>query len=255
MGGITSGLIRSFKKEHQKKFPIQIPYHIKVSLQEYYENFDTWLIPDFSDKCPICGGVDCATFLGYYIRIAICPLTGFTVSDLPVLRYLCHDKGNARVCDHITFSLLPHELVPFRQLSLDFMVRAIWFNVSRQLSLTRAMDVIEDELNNLGDVADFINISTMISWQRMILTAFKLFTCDLQVMSADINMVSKFHYEQLQNTGGLKLFLDLLINHKSQSSNHPIRGPTAFAWDYYQQSGGSKQHAYFLFGRASQHRD
>jgi len=248
-------------KEHQKKSPIQIPYHIKVSLQEYYENFDTWSIPDFSNKCPICGGIDCATFLGHYIRIAICPLTGFSVPDLPVLRYLCHDKGTARVCDHITFSLLPDQLVPFRQLSLDFMVKAIWLKVSRDLSLTRALDAIEDELNNLGDVADFINISTMISWQRMILAAFEL------LMSADVNMVSKFHYEQLQDTTDLKLFLDLLINYQSQSSNHPIRGPTAFAWDYYQQSGGSEQHAYFLrvtfrlrvtfwlFGRASQHRN
>ncbi len=241
--------ISSFNKEHQKKSPIQIPYHIKVSLQEYYKNFDTWLIPDFSNKCPICGGVDCATFLGYYLRIAICPLTGFSVSDLPVLRYLCHDKGNARVCDHITFSLLPHELVPFRQLSLDFMVRAIWVKVSRHLSLTRVMDVIEDELNTLGDVADFINISTMISWQRMILSAFELF------MSVDVNMVSKFYYDQLQNTGSLKLFFEILINHHSHSNNHPIRGPDAFARDFYQQSGGFEQNAIFLFGRASQHRN
>ncbi len=241
---------RSFNKEHQKKSPIQIPYHIKVSLQEYYEDFDTWPIPDFSEKCPICGGIDCATFLGYYIRIAICPLTGFWAPDLPILRYRCHDKGDTRVCDHITFSLLPHVLVPFRQLSLDFMVRAIWFKVSRHLSYTRALDVIADELNHLGDVANFINISTMTSWQRMILTALELFT------SANIiNMVSKSHYNQLQNSASLKLFLDLLKNHQSQSSNHPIRGPTAFAWDYHQQSGGSEQRAFFLFGRASQHRN
>ncbi len=235
--------IRSFNKEHQKKLPIQIPYHIKVSLQEYYENFDTWLIPDFSDKCPICGGIDCATFLGYYIRIAICPLTGFSVLDLPVLRYLCHDKGDVKVCDHITFSLLPHVLVPFRQLSLNFMVKAIWLKVSRDLSLTRVMDVIEAELNNLSDVADFINISTMISWQRMTLAALELF------MSADVKMVSKFYYEQLQNPGGLKLFLEILVNHQPHSSNHPIRGPDVFVRDYYRQSGG------FLFGRASQHRN
>ena len=245
--------IRSFNKEHRKKSPIQIPYHIKVSLQEYYENFDTWPIPDFSEKCPICGGVDCATFLGYYIRIAICPMTGFWAPDLQVLRYRCHDKGDARVCDHITFSLLPHELVPFRQLSLDFMVRAIWFKVSRHLSHTKALDVIEAELNSLGDVAGFINISTMISWQRLILIAFELFTCDLQVISTDINIISKSLYEQLQNTVDLELFLDILVDYQSQSS-HPIRGPCAFALDYYQQSGGSKQNAVFLFGRASQHR-
>lgn len=240
--------ISSFNKEHQKKSPIQIPYHIKVSLQEYYEDFDTWSIPDFSDKCPICGGVDCATFLGYYIRIAICPMTGFWAPDLPVLRYRCHDKGEARVCDHVAFSLLPHELVPFRQLSLNFMVRAIWLKVSRHLSYTNALDVIEAELNSLGDIANFINISTMMSWQRMILTALALFR------SADISMVSKSQYDQLKNKASLELFLALLINHPSQISNHPIRGPDAFTWDYYQQSGGSKKNAVYLFGRASQHK-
>jgi hypothetical protein len=241
--------ISSFNKEHQKKSPIQIPYHIKVSLQKYYKDFDTWLIPDFSDNCPICGGIDCATFLGYYIRIAICPLTGFWAPDLPILRYRCRDKGDVKVCDHITFSLLPHMLVPFRQLSLNFMVKAIWFKVSRELSFTKALDVIEAELNSLGEVANFINISTMISWQQMILTALAHF------ISADINMVSKFQYDQLKNTASLELFIALLINHQSQIRNHPIRGPDAFTWDYYQQSGGSKKNSVFLFGRASQHRN
>jgi len=241
--------ISSFNKEHRKKSPIQIPYHIKVSLQEYYKNFDTWPIPDFSDKCPLCDGFDCATFHGYYMRIAICPLTGFWAQDLSVLRYKCHEKGDVKVCDHITFSLLPHMLVPFRQLSLNFMVKAIWFKISKKLSCTKALDVIEDELNHLGDIANFINISTMISWQQMILTALELFTL------ADINMVSKSQYDQLKNTYSLELFITLLMNHQSQIRNHPIRGPDAFTWDYYQQSGGSKKNAFFLFGRASQHRN
>ena len=47
--GITFGLYRSLTKETQKKSPIQKPYHIKVSLQEYYEKFGEWTIPDLSD--------------------------------------------------------------------------------------------------------------------------------------------------------------------------------------------------------------
>ena len=207
------------------------------------------MIPDFSDKCPICGGVDCATFLGYYTRSAICPITGFCVPDLAILRYLCHDKGDAKVCDHITFSLLPHQLVPFRQLTLDFMVKAIWLKVSQNLSLTRAMDVIENKLNKLDDVADFINISTILSWQQMILTALELVTCDLQVLN-DMNMVSKSQYEQLYDITGLHLFLKILVHYDSKTQfSHPIRGPDAFAMDYSQQSN------LFLFGKASQHKD
>lgn len=238
----------SLKKEHQTKYPIQIPYHIKVSLQEYYNKFDTWQPPDFSEKCPICGGVECATFLGYYVRAAICPQTGFYVSDLPILRYLCHDKGDARVCDHVTFSLLPHKLVPFRRLPLNFMVEALWIKISRCLSFTKAVDAIEEELNHLSDVADCISISAIMSWQHMILSALA------QFISSDIDMIPNSHYKQIQGSSDLKLFIEILIKHHSQNCNHPIRGPDAFAWNFYKQSGGSDQNAAFLFGCASQHK-
>ncbi len=236
------------KKEAQEKFPLQIPYHIKISLQDYYDNFDNWSIPDFSDKCPICGGVNCACYLGYYIRTAICPITGFFVSDLPVLRFLCYRKGDAVVCDHATFSLLPLVLVPYRQLTLKFMVLAIWIRISRHLSLTGALDVIENELNHLDDIADFINISSMISWQNMIQIGAML------LISSDIDLASEIQYVQLQDNERFSRFLKILIHYESRISGHPIRGPDAFAWEFYQQSVETDQCARFLFGLASQHR-
>ena len=83
----------------------------------------------------------------------------------------------------------------------------------------------------------------------LVILAFSLF------LSADVNMVSGLQHEQLQNTDNLQSFPELLINHQSRINNQPIRGPDAFAWDYYQQSGGIEQNAFFLFGRASQHRN
>jgi hypothetical protein len=247
--GIISGLNRSLTKETQKKSPIQKPYHIKVSLQEYYEKFGEWTIPDFSDKCLICGAADCAGYHGHYTRTATCPLTGFSVSDLPVMRFLCQGKGDKRKCDHVTFSLLPIELVPFRQLTLKFMVLAVWIMLDRRLSFTRALDAIEEELNNLGDVAEFINTSTLMSWERLIRAAFELF------LSTDIE-VCKPRYEKITaDETCVLLFLELLREYKSGNANNPIRGPDAFAWDFYQQSGGADQLALFLFGRASQHRN
>jgi hypothetical protein len=175
-------------------------------------------------------------------------LTGFSASDLPVIRFLCHGIGDIKICGHATFSLLPFQLVPFRSLSLNFMVIAVWIRISRQLSLTRAMDTIEEELNNLGDVANFINISTMISWQLMIQTGLELFCL------TDNNMVSPSKYEQLQDTE-LKLFLEIIIHHQIHINHHPIRGPDAFAWDFHQQQVGKTDHCNsFLFGWASQHR-
>ena len=85
---------------------MQEPYHIKVSLQEYYRltKSGEWKIPDFSDKCLICGAKDCAEYHGKYERGAICPLTGFEAPDLLALRFLCNDKGLRKKCDHRTFS-------------------------------------------------------------------------------------------------------------------------------------------------------
>jgi hypothetical protein len=133
------------------------------------------------------------------------------------------------------------------------MVLAIWLKVSREVSWTTALDIIEHELNHLGDVADFINIASMAAWQRMILTAFTLFTCDRQVISEDMNLVDSNNVVRLHE-GDTKLFLSILIHYQSRLSQYPIRGPDGFAWDFYQQSGGSDQCAPFLFGTASQHR-
>lgn len=227
---------------------MQIPYHIKVSLQEYYETFDEWRLPDFSDKCPICGGTNCACYLGYYIRTAICPLTGFLVSDLPVLRFLCSRKGDTLVCDHLTFSLLPLVLVPYRQLTLKFMVLAVFIRVRSHLSLTGVLDAIEDELNHLDDIADFLNISSLISWEQMILAGARLLSL------SRMDLASKVECEPLSGIKGLLPFLKIIIHHQTTIDGLPIRGPDAFAWDFYQQSGGTDQCAPFLFGLASQHR-
>jgi len=130
------------------------------------------------------------------------------------------------------------------------MIEAVWIQISRGLSFTWTIDVIEMELNNLEDVADSIYISGLVSWQRMILIALKFF-----LSSEEINMVPQSHHEQLKDATDLKLFLEILLSHKSQTTSPPIRGPDAFALDFYKQSGGFEQNAHFLFGRASQHRN
>lgn len=249
MGGITIGLTyKSLKKDNQKKFPLQVPYHIKVSLQEYYENFREWPIPDFSDKCLICGGVGCACFHGVYIRTVVCPITGFSAPDLPVLRYICNKRGNNITCDHVTFSLLPFMLAPYHRLPLQFMVQVMWIKVSRHLSLTKTLEVVEKELNHLEDIVDCISVTSITSWEKMILAALSLF------LSTDIHMISTSQYKKLQVTKGLNLFLEIIINYQSEISNHSIRGPDVFAWDFYQKSGGTDECAFFLFALTSQHR-
>ncbi|WP_320040994.1 hypothetical protein [uncultured Desulfobacter sp.] len=78
------------------------------------------------------------------------------------MRVLCFRKGDSFVCDHLTFSLLSLVLVPYRQLTLKFMVLAVLIRVRSHQSLTRVLDAIEDELNHLDDIADFLNASSLI---------------------------------------------------------------------------------------------
>ena len=140
-------------------------------------------------------------------------------------------------------------LVPYHQLSLNFMIKAVWLKFSRQLSLSKAMDAIEMELSHLEDVADFINISTLLFWQQMILMALELF-----LLSAP-NIVPQINREQLHGGDAVEKFIEILLTYQSRNDGTPIRGPDAFALDFYQQSGGVEKNAHFLFGRASQHRE
>ena len=38
-----------------------------------------------------------------------------------------------------------------------------------------ALDAIEEELNDLEDIADFINISSLMSWKRLLRAGYELF--------------------------------------------------------------------------------
>lgn len=140
-------------------------------------------------------------------------------------------------------------LVPFQQLSLNFMVKALWLRLSQRLSLSKAMDAIEIELNHLEDVADFINISNLIFWQQMILIALDRF------LSSGTNIIPQFYCDRLHGADALENFIEILFAYQSQNACPPIRGPDAFALDFYQQSGGVEKNARFLFGRASQHKN
>ena len=231
---------------------MQEPYHTKVSLQEYYLLFRSgnWELPDFSDKCLICGAADCARYHSYYERRAICPQTGFKMADLRIGRFLCRDKGIRKKCDHVTFSLLPLVLVPYRQLTLKFMILALWLRLSEKLSLFTAMDAIEKELVNFEeDIAEFLSIAAQLEWEKLIKAAFSRF-----IMSKLCNQ-ERFSIVEEAAEKRLFSFLKMALEYKSQQSDTAIRGPDGLAWDFYQLNGGAKELAPFLFGTASQHRN
>jgi hypothetical protein len=79
------------------------------------------------------------------------------------VRFLCHAKGQRKNCDQVTFSLLPLVLVPYRYLTLKFMMLSLWLRLRDKLSLFAAMDAIEEEpVNFKTDVGDFVSIAAQL---------------------------------------------------------------------------------------------
>ncbi len=227
------------KNRNQEICPIQIQYHFQDGLQNYYNKFYSFKLefPNFSDKCLICGSCDCAGYHGYYTRTVICLIAGFYVKDFPVMRYMCKKKN-------ITFSLLPLEFVPFRQLTLRFMIFALYLRLKNNLSLFNAMDTIEKKLNNLKDIAECICISNQISWEIMIKKAFKLF------VSSDLfkRYKLKSDKKRIDNKTNLIQFVEVAKMSHIENGGNTIRGPDALAFEYYLSTND------FLFGTPSQHR-
>jgi hypothetical protein len=233
---------------------MQIPYHTKGSLQEYFEATKSGnrQILDFSDKCLLCGEKDCAKYHGHYTRNANCPIENFYEKSLIIFRFICHNKGN-KICNHLTFSLLPIQLIPFRKLSLKFKILAVFIRFSKQLSLFKAIEAIETELPNLfnafADGASFLNVAAQMQWNKLIMDALKLFIAN------DVIAVTSLQRAIMMKGDKKSLLMFLQIADNYTSCIIPsIRGPDALAYDFFELNGGCKKNAPFLFGIASQHR-
>ena len=112
---------------------VQIILYIEETLSEYYAKvkgkkckvLDILDLPyDFSGRCPICGGKDCAKFIGYYFR-AVVDEKGTYYRAFPVARFLCRRKGRELISRHKTFSLLPYQLVPYTKYSMPFIIKVL----------------------------------------------------------------------------------------------------------------------------------
>jgi len=153
-------------------------------------------------------------------------------------------------CGHMTFSLLPLVLVPYRQLPLKFMILALWLRLSNKFSLFDAMDAIEEELVNFeNDIAGFVSIAAQLEWEKMIRAGFYRFVESNMSNQQQVSIMKKAPEK------GLFSFLKMALGYKSRQTDVPIRGPDGLAWDFYQLNGAAAKLAPFLFGTASQHRN
>ncbi|RKY24132.1 MAG: hypothetical protein DRP79_08210 [Planctomycetota bacterium] len=73
-------------------------------------NFESYL----GDQCPLCGRSGCYKQISEYYRNAI-TLFPHKKDVVPVARFLCHKSGR-------TFSLLPYQLIPYHQYTIDAII-------------------------------------------------------------------------------------------------------------------------------------
>lgn len=232
------------KKNQRGRFFIQIPIKIFTLLWIYSEkvqagNYD---FPDFSEKCPICGNPDCAVRIGYYYRWAVdidYDTLKIVVLEIPVARYKCNTapKGKCR-----TFSLLPDNLIPYNQYSIDFVLYILTLYILKNQTTRETLDQI-DLISPYACLVSEKILSHIISILER--TRIKLLHF-FQLFPDSNKSPPEFISFTLKDT--LKY-----LNDYPQKDTEPLYcGAYYLSAHYYEKNGSYQKNARFLFGTASQ---
>jgi len=164
--------------------------------------------------------------MGYYDR-SVKDESGYDYR-IDNARYLCNRKGSKNPI-HRTFSLLPHQLIPYLPYTVELTFKVIRF----WLEGHSIYDVLE-YASKLG-VEDSLELSasTLNVLKGVLEKAFD-------------NVVMQGEYD-IEAEEALKGFIDACKGFHSQLKGKDLVGPLAISIDYYCRSGGL-----FLFGTPSQ---
>jgi len=164
------------------------------------------------------------------------------------MRFLCHGVGKERRSGDKTFSLLPVELVPFRKLSLLYMVLSVLIRIKRKLSLLKTLDVIAAELCTGTPDILFVHESALTDHERIMRIAMRRLwkSADLFSEAADFPGDS--------GERSLLWFLEYCTNYSSNCAES-IRGPPGLSREYYILNKRHGRYGAFLFGVPSQDRN
>jgi len=241
-------------KKYDNLATIQVLIFIKETLSEYYKKVKNKkdnvltilnLCVDFNDCCPLCGGKDCAKFMGYFHRKAI-DGNGTYYKEFPIARFLCHNKGNKKGIRFKTFSLLPYQLVPYSKYSIPFIIKLMKARHIKGMSIYKVQEYMdafcEGEILSTG--------SGQLAWFKQLFT--KLINKLIASGYYQLGEIKRFWEEKEQDL--LKGFLQVAESFECFKVEPHIRGPCAFNYDFYLTGGGYFRNAYFLFGTPSQFR-
>ena len=233
---------------------IQVLIFIKESLAEYYQKvkgkkYDLVEILnlelDLRERCPLCGGKDCARFIGYYTRIVI-DEHGTYFKEFPIARYICEGKGKRRQTGHKTFSLLPYQLVPYTRYSIPFIIKSLQARYEEGLSIIE----LQDYVAGFGK-DDILQISAdqFINFKQIVLEAVHRITATGHYQELAKEVLSRSTEQQI-----VVVFIAFASRFECCKVEPSIRGPCGLGYDFYLNEGGFAEGAHFLFGTPSQFR-
>jgi len=233
--------------------PIQITIVIGYTLREYYSQVrgrnedvrEVLDLPfDFMERCPLCGGRDCAQFICYYYRKVI-DEKGTYYKAFPIARYVCNRKGTALIVKHKTFSLLPYQLVPYTKYSIPFIIDAL----KRVYGEDGSVKELLDHLAGFG-AGEYIDLSasTFYAFRGFILT------CIEKILAMGFYQEVESPLQSPSEKQRIKVFLVFAEEFTCGKTDLVIRGPCALGYDYYMEDGGYLKNGHFLFGTPSQFR-
>jgi hypothetical protein len=190
------------------------------------------------------GGRDCARFIGYCFR-GVIDEKGTDYKAFPIARYRCNRKGTALTAKHRTFSLLPHQLVPYTKYSIPFIIDALRRVYGEDGSVKGLLDYLAG-----CERGEYIELSASAFY------AFRAFllTCIDKLVAAGFYREVKTALQSPSGAQRIKVFLAFAEDFTCGKTDLVIRGPCAPGYDYYEEDGGYRSNGHFLFGTPSQFR-
>jgi hypothetical protein len=193
----------------------------------------------------LCGGSHCAKFIGYYHR-PVFDENGTYYKAFPIARFLCRRKGDKPIVDHRTFSLLPHQLIPYSKYSIPFI-----FKVLNSIHIEdKSVMEVQTYLSGFEQVGIYVDLSasSIYRFKRLVLEAINKLLSSAGYPEAEKILQQSSVYHRIK---AFILFARTFWCYKTRPC---IRGPCALSYDYYMRGGGWFRNNYFLFGIPSQFR-
>lgn len=175
--------------------------------------------------------------MGYYRRHVLTE-AGELVTDFPIARYRCRRRGARRHWHrHVTFSILPHVLVPYARVSLPYLEKMV------QLYRDLGQDVDTLVKRYGGPALTFLEESWSLLTEghgKLKATRRSWPGLNLPATNARADLLGTFWMQ--------------LVDFAYVPDHRPLRGLSALGLDFYHRGGGWQLDAHFLWGTPSQFR-